>query len=62
MPKDELTETVLRLRNESFPDVPESLVTLVLEIEQQHPENRLEARRLIEAAIMDQLRSEGHSC
>jgi len=62
MPNDELTETVLKLRGNSFPDLPEVLVSRILEIERLHPENRPEARRLIEAAILDQLRNEGHAC
>ena len=62
MSNDELTETVLKLRMESFPDLPESLVTKILEIEREFPENRPEARRLIEAALIEQLRTEGHAC
>lgn len=62
MLNDELTDAVLKLRTETFPDIPESLVTRILEIEREFPENRPEARRLIEAALVEQLRSEGHAC
>lgn len=62
MPNDELTDTVLTLRAETFPDIPESLVTRILEIEREFPDNRPEARRLIEAALLEQLRREGHAC
>jgi len=58
----DLLTTVLRLRQEQFPDVPEDLVRSVLKAEQECGENRTEAYRRIQAMLQEQLRKEGFAC
>lgn len=55
--KNELVQTIIKLKEEIYPDLPSDLVIKILEIEQECLENRAEAPRRIQEAITAYLKS-----
>jgi hypothetical protein len=54
-PDEELLDTIEQIRRERFPKLSADLVKKIVAIEQEFPDNRLEASRRISQAIDDEL-------
>lgn len=60
-PDEELLETIEEIRRDRFPNLSADLVKVIVETEQEFPDNRAEAFRRISAAIDEQLSQNGEA-
>ncbi|MDA3937459.1 MAG: hypothetical protein PF636_11520 [Actinomycetota bacterium] len=58
-PTNDLRDTIQRLRQEKYPDLPEDLVAEIIATEEDCPENRQEAIRRIRELIEAHLNTTG---
>lgn len=60
--KNDLLNTILKLRTERYSEIPEDLLTNIILIEQDCLDNRTEAHKRIHAAISEYLQEKDAKC